>query len=103
MVTFVQDYRPIFIAVTFAFLGSAFYLTYRPHRKADQTSDGGQPARKSGGRNRMMAVNKVMLWAVTALAVVFLFFPQVVTDLFASDDDFTSDMQKTVVAIEGMT
>ncbi len=52
----------------------------------------------------MMALNKVMLWAVTALAVVFLFFPQYVTGLIgAGNDEITADMTRTELAIEGMT
>lgn len=80
-----EDYRPIFMVVTFAFLGLAFYLTYR-----------------SRNRSGVMTFNKVMLWAVTVIAVVFLFSPQV-TDLFASADKFTADMDRTVISIEGMT
>lgn len=86
-----QDFRPLLIAMTFAFLGSAFYLTYRPRGDS------------SGGRAKMMKVNKVMLWVVTGLAIVFLFFPQALSDLLASDDEFTPEMRQTVVSIEGMT
>ena len=50
-----------------------------------------------------MTLNKVMLWAVTVIAVVFLSFPQTVTNLFASNDGFTADMDRTVISIEGMT
>lgn len=51
----------------------------------------------------MMAFNKIVLWAVTVIAIVFLFFPQALSGLFASDDQFTADMQQTVIHIEGMT
>ena len=80
------------MVVTFGFLGLAFYLTYRPRRT-------------TAGRHRsnIMTMNKVMLWAVTVIAVVFLFFPQTVTGLFASNDVFTADMDRTVISIEGMT
>ena len=44
-----------------------------------------------------------MLWTVTVIVIVFLFFPQTVTNLFASSDKITADMQKTVISIEGMT
>lgn len=74
------------MVVTFGFLGLAFYLTYR-----------------SRNRSRVMTFNKVMLWTVTVVAVVFLFFPQAVTGLFASGDKFTADMDRTVITIEGMT
>ncbi len=52
----------------------------------------------------MMMMNKVMLWAVTAMAIVFLFFPQLVTGLLAPDTgDFTTDMKRTTVRIAHMT
>ena len=52
----------------------------------------------------MMALNKAMLWGVTAMAVVFLFFPQFVTGLMAPDSgEFTADMNRTVLYVEGMT
>jgi hypothetical protein len=51
----------------------------------------------------MMTFNKYMLWAVTAVAVVMLFFPQFVSGLFSSESRFTMDMHRTVFQIEGMT
>lgn len=99
-----NDYRPVFIVVTFGFLGAAFYTTYRPRAKS---SDGGEdccsPAQDGRRRFNMMSLNKVMLWGITAMAVVFLFFPQYVTGLFGSDAVFTADMQRTVIKIDGMT
>lgn len=50
-----------------------------------------------------MALNKVMLWAVTAIAIAFLFFPQVFTNFTSPSDGFTADMQRVVIQIEGMT
>ncbi len=87
------------MVVTFGFLGFAFYFTYRP-RRATTVGNGGAPASR---RSSIMTFNKVMLWAVTVFAVVFLFFPQTMTDLLASPDEFTSDMDRTVISIEGMT
>jgi hypothetical protein len=58
------------------------------------------------GRRRfsMMALNKVMLWAVTVLAVVFLCFPEYVTGfLGGGDDKITADMTRVVLRVEGMT
>ena len=98
-----ETYRPYFIVITFGFLGMAFYFTYRPrHQTAGETADCCAPSPKPR-RFNMMALNKVMLWAVTVLAVVFLFFPQAVMGLFAADDEFTADMQRTVVHVAGMT
>jgi hypothetical protein len=86
MTTFAEEYRPIFMAVTFGLLGWAFYVTYR-----------------SSVRSRVMTFNKVVLWAVTAVAVVLLFFPMAVTDFVAPGDRITADMDRTVISIEGMT
>ena len=98
MTTFIQDYRLIFTTVTFAFLGAAFYLTYRPRRNsASEANESRSPVAT------VMTFNKIMLWAVTVLVVMFLFFPQLVTNALASNDEFTDDMQRTVIQIEGMT
>ena len=52
----------------------------------------------------MMTMNKVMLWAVTAMAIVFLFFPQFVTGMLAANTgEFTADMNRTTVKIAHMT
>ena len=84
------------MVVTFGFLATAFYFAYRPRRGA---SGSGAPASK------IMALNKIMLWAVTVIAIVFLFFPNTITNLMASGDEdlFTPDMQRTVLQVEGMT
>lgn len=86
MTTFVEEHRPIFMAVTFGLLGWAFYVTYR-----------------SRVRSRIMVMNKVILWAVTAAAVVLLFFPAVVTDYVTPGERITADMDRIVISIEGMT
>ena len=79
-----------------------FYLSYRPKSAA---SGGDESSRATSGRvrSRMMTFNRVMLWAVTAIAVVFLFFPQAITGLFASNSRFTVDMDRTELTIDGMT
>ena len=118
-----ETYRPLFIVVTFGFLGAAFYLTYRPRRGTGSRVAGGDPnpdqpalpatpaegLRASVGqasvwRFNMMVLNKAMLWVVTAMAVVFLFFPEYVTPLLGSAAKaITADMHRTVLAVEGMT
>lgn len=103
MVAALEEYRPYTMGVTFAFLAAAFYFTYRPKR-AGGTPDCCDPVTKKARRFNMMAINKVMLWCVTAMAVVFLFFPQLVTGLFAPDaGEFTDDMDRVVLRVEGMT
>ena len=100
-----QEYRPLLMAVTFGFLGIAFYLTYRPRPSLAASVDGGNEAASAQvrSRSRIMAMNKIMLWTVTAIAVAFLFFPQVITSYVSGGDRFTADMQRTVINIEGMT
>ncbi len=110
-----EAYRPLFIVVTFGFLGAAFYFTYRPRKAAvggEQTCCAPEttevetccpPAGK--GHFSMMAFNKIMLWVVTVLAVAFLFFPSYVGALFGERDAqaVTTDMNRVVLKVEGMT
>ncbi len=105
MIQALETYRPLFMVVTFSFLGTAFYFTYRPHRAVAGAADCCAPVSATGKRRfNMMAMNKIMLWGVTVMAVVFLFFPGVVTGMFSPDSpEFTADMQRTVFTVEGMT
>ena len=105
MTSALEAYRPYFIVITFGFLGLAFYFTYRPrHQAAGGAENCCAPSAATPSRRiSMMALNKAMLWAVTVLAIIFLFFPQYVTGLFASSDEFSPDMQRTVVNVVGMT
>ena len=101
-----EAYRPLFMVVTFSFLGMAFYFTYRPRRAANAMADCCSPSAEPVGQRRfnMLAFNKVMLWTVTAMAVVFLFCPQFVTGLIGTGSDkITADMTRTEVKIVGMT
>lgn len=108
-----EAYRPAFIVVTFGFLAAAFYFTYRPRRAAAGSGDdccgpeaaGGCPtARRSGP-----AWNRVMLWGVTAFAVAVLLFPSYVGILLggtgdaAAGDSQAADVNRTALAVEGMT
>jgi hypothetical protein len=103
MMQALEEWRPLFMVVTFGFLGFAFYLTYRPRPATGGEDCCASPPTGSKRRFNMMAMNKVMLWAVTAMAVVFLFFPQTVTGLFANSGEFTADMDRTVIKVVGMT
>lgn len=91
MMSFLEAYRPILMVATFALLGGAFYLTYRP-----------RPQSSGSARSSIMTFNKIMLWVAAMAAVVMFFFPQV-PSLFESGNRFTADMQKTYFQIEGMT
>lgn len=104
MVAALEEYRPYMIVVTFSFLAAAFYFTYRKKPVAAGEADCCAPASAGGRRFNMMTMNKIMLWGVTVMAVVFLFFPQYVTGLLAPDSgEFTADMNQTVLRVEGMT
>lgn len=111
-----ESYRPVFIALTLGFLAAAFYFTYRPRRAASAdenccatADDCCSPIGTARPRRfRMAAMNKVMLWGVTVLAVAFLFFPSYMSLLLAgrSDDGVVAQgdplVRQTVIAIEGM-
>ena len=107
------------MVVTFGFLGAAFYFTYRPKKAVaegghgccapEATSSEACCAPATKGRFRIMAFNKVMLWAVTVLAVAFLLFPKYVGFFLASqagENKITATsplVSRTAIAIEGMT
>jgi len=126
-------YRPLFIAVTVVFLGSAFYFTYRPKRKVAggdccsgqsatvdccgqpvaQVDCCGNPIVAFNDHNmvgpvqkrffNMLAINKIMLWVVTVMAVFFMFFPGYVsTWLGARNDVITGNMRRVVLKVDGM-
>jgi copper chaperone CopZ len=110
-----EAYRPVFIVVTFAFLGAAFYFTYRPRKSAPQGAEGCCPTEPAGAdaccatprkrRLSMMTMNKVMLWVVTALAVLFLLFPSYVGLLLGTGDgvNVPANATRATLKIEGMT
>ena len=110
-----ETYRPLFMVVTIGFLGAAFYFTYRPKKAAAETGQDCCPSEgtvaddccaPTGKRLfNMMALNKVMLWGVTVLAVAFLFFPSYVGVFLGTTDDsaLSENMNQAVFKIEGMT
>jgi hypothetical protein len=111
-----EAYRPLFMIVTFGFLGMAFYFTYRPRRAVAAAADccspreveteGSEPPARTPRRFRfnMMTLNKLMLWGVTALAIVFFFFPQYLGGLIGTgNQEVTANMTRSVLRIEGMT
>jgi copper chaperone CopZ len=112
-----ETYRPLFITVTFGFLAAAFYFTYRP--RTSQTNEGNccstahdfcaVPNDETKRRFSMITLNKAMLWGVTLLAVLFLFFPKYVGLFLASREaecETTATnplVRKTTIAIDYMT
>lgn len=108
-----EELRPLFMVVTFGFLGAAFYFTYRPKKSAvaggqdcDATNSAAteECCTPKKGRFNMMTMNKVMLWGVTVLAVAFLFFPSYVGVLLGTDETpVSANVQQIEFEIQGMT
>lgn len=73
-----EPYRPLFIAATFALLGTGFYLTYRKPKAA--ATDGGPDC--ACPKPRANQAGKIMLWIATVLVVAFLSFPYLAPYLF---------------------
>lgn len=70
-----EPYRPLFIAVTAALLGTGFYLTYRqPRTAAVEDADGPACDCPAPRTNR---AGRVMLWVATVLVVLLLAFPYI--------------------------
>ncbi len=109
-----EAYRPLFMVVTFGFLGAAFDFTYRPRKVAAGAGHGCCSTEAAGvddccapatkGRFNMVALNKAMLWGVTVMAVAFLFFPSYVGTLIGGDGKtVTENMNRAAITVEGMT
>lgn len=101
-------YRPVFIALTVVFLAAAFYFTYRPRRASAAGADCCAAAPTTRSRFSMMALNKVVLWGVTVLAVAFLFFPQYMRVFLTGGGNVepaanNPTIRTTTFAVEGMT
>lgn len=69
--TALEPYRPYMMALTFLFLGVAFYLVYRKPKAADCEAD--EACCKNGSRK----VQKILLWIATVFALAMLFSPQI--------------------------
>ena len=104
-----EAWRPVFIIVTFSFLAAAFYFTYRSSPKSSQPNgDCGiseaDCCKPSGRLFGWKSINKLMLWAVTVLAVVFLFFPGFVKTVIGTNTSpINANMNQSVFEIDGMT
>ncbi len=66
-----EPYRPYFMAITVLFLGAGFYFTYR---KREVKCEDGTCKVESASR-----WNKIILWVAAVVAVIFMFFPQILT------------------------
>lgn len=65
-----EPYRPFLMALTFLFLGLSFVMAYRKPRR---TKCAGPVCRDQGVQRSLI----VWLWMATALALVIVFFPNV--------------------------
>lgn len=68
-----EPYRPYLLALTVVFLGAGFYFTYR---KQDVKCEDGTCKIESAS-----TWQKVLLWVAATVALVFMFFPQLLTFL----------------------
>lgn len=59
-----ERYRPLFILITFALIGTAFYFAYRNKKNADACCE--------IKKNR---IKKIILWVIAVIAVALLLFP----------------------------
>ncbi|MBE7461867.1 MAG: cation transporter [Planctomycetes bacterium] len=111
-----DTYRPVFIVLTFGFLAAAFYFTYRSRQSLATEGDCcstkhdccAVPNENAKRRFSMLTLNKALLWVVTLLAILFLFFPKYVGFFLTSqhvESESTATnplVRKTAIAIEGM-
>ncbi len=91
-----EKYRLMFIIITFALVGMAFYLTYRK-KKNDECCD--------INKVKMDRIKKIALWTITAVAVGLLLFPYVYGTFSKSPSGVpvSDDLKKIVIEIKGMT
>jgi mercuric ion transport protein len=69
LATVFQPYRPYLLALTVVFLGAGFYFTYR---KREVPCEDGTCRVETASK-----WNKLLLWVAAVVALVFMFFPQI--------------------------
>lgn len=93
-----EPYRPVFMAVTFLFLGFAFYKVYRKP-KAEECAAGSYCADPRSDR-----INKMTLWIITVLIGGLLIFPNIAPSIFAgSGTTEIVQTQQITLDVKGMT
>lgn len=116
-----EAFRPVLLPVTFALLGLAFYFAYRKPKPA--VAGGGETCCTASGPSAQIEpccppngvkgftvkkLNKAMLWVVTAVVLVFAFFPNYVGYLIgggeppAGRSELAGQIRWTL-AVDGMT
>ena len=68
--TALAPYQPIFVSITFGFLGAGFWRVYRKPKAAEGCADRSCCASPTSNR-----VLKIALWSATALVLAVLAFP----------------------------
>lgn len=92
----VAEYRPIFIGLTFALIGVAYYFTYGRREKA--CCPGERPKRRWA--------QEISLWAITAVAVGLAAFPYAwdhFKDGGVEKAILQDDLKVVTLRVEGMT
>jgi copper chaperone CopZ len=92
-----EKYRPYFVAITIIFLGAAFYFTYQ---KREIICDDGSCKIQRGSKR-----NKMMLWLITAITLLFLVFPYFNWDSFSASTEINEKqtVAEMETSVEGMT
>jgi mercuric ion transport protein len=67
-----EPLRPLFTAITVAFLAGALYLAYRQRPK--ETCEPGSIC-ATHGATKVQKINRIVLWAITAIVLIVLTFP----------------------------
>ena len=97
----VEPYRPIFIVVTLAFLGFAFYRAYRTPATAACSADGSCVVPRSH------RLNRIALWVMTPIILALVAFPYIAPHLLAGQTvqkgGNAMNTQEAVLTIENMT
>lgn len=102
--SFLDPFRPYFIAFTAIILGYAFYNAYKPKKKTDiDCACDSEPEQKKNFIN-----SKGFLWIITVVAVVLISFPYYSKVFFPDQNNAatlvqTNNIVKAKMEIEGMT
>jgi len=93
-----EPYRPIFMTLTFIFLGLAFYKVYKKPKSENCEPDSYCANPKAD------KINKITLWTITILIIGLLIFPNIVPTIFASSNTTQAvQTNRITLDIQGMT
>ncbi|RME52203.1 MAG: hypothetical protein D6795_07020 [Deltaproteobacteria bacterium] len=107
---FFERYRPYLLGATFVLLGLAFYLSYRSPAAAAEgegaACDTGERCCPPDGKvARLKKANRIMLWIITPVALLFAFFPNYFALLAGKNTTFEATAKEVSAhfAVEKMT